>query len=416
MNADALRKLYPRVLAKTLAQTRNLPDAEDAVQTAIERALVAWREQEPDSLEAWLVTTAGNAFRDKLRRQRREDLRGNALDALAPISPWVQSAAADPDIARGWKDDLLRLLFACCHPALDDGESAALALSTIVGLSVNEIAAAFMVAPRTMEQRLTRARQRLRAGGDYGGAPPAASQDRVPAALRAIHLLFNEGYWSTEDATPIRASLCRLAIGLARSLGDAFPDDPEAQALLALVLLHDARRAARLTAAGEPVALPDQDRTRWDRDVIVAATALLESALARRRPGPFQVEAAIAAVHCRAAQACDTDWGEIAALYALLETLRPAPAVRVNRAFAVARATHAAAGLALLDSAAGGIDVTSYPYAYLVRGALLAELGRLEDAQQELLRALDVARNLSERTQIQSRLAELAARMKEDAT
>jgi RNA polymerase sigma-70 factor (ECF subfamily) len=402
MNADELKRLYPRVLAKTIALTRNLPDAEDAVQTAIERALATWQATEPDSLEAWLVTTAGNAFRDKLRRRRREDLR-------ADPRPDVSEQASSPiaELARGWKDELLRLLFACCHPALDEGESAALALSTILGLTVNEIAAAFVVAPRTMEQRLTRARQRLRERGDYDGDRPESSRARVPAALRSIHLLFNEGYWSTGDAEPIRARLCQLAIGLSRSLGDAFPGEPEALGLLSLLRLHDARREARFDERGDPVPLPEQDRTRWDRRAIADATRLLETTLAGGRPGPYQVEAAIAAVHCRATRACDTDWAEIAALYALLERLRPNPAVRVNRAFAVARARGAAAGLDLLDCAADGIEVTSYPYAHLVRGTLLAEVGRVDEARGELEQAAHVARNARERAQIQTRLVAL---------
>jgi RNA polymerase sigma factor (sigma-70 family) len=224
-HGEVLRSLYPRVLAKTLGLTRSLPEAEDAVHDAIERALKSWPESgTPDSPEAWLMTVAGNSFRDRLRRGRREELQEDALEVLAQMSPWVRIAVAEPEIARGWKDELLRLLFACCHPALDEGESAALALATVVGLSTSEIAAAFIAAPRSMEQRLTRARQRLRERGDYEGSAPDQSHDRVAAVLRAIHLLFNEGYWSTHDDAPIRAELCRLAIGLARSLLEAFPD------------------------------------------------------------------------------------------------------------------------------------------------------------------------------------------------
>jgi RNA polymerase sigma-70 factor (ECF subfamily) len=214
--ADTLRRLYPRVLAKTLGVARNLPDAEDAVQEAIARALATWPEQgRPEVPEAWLVTVAHNAFRDRARRAARENLHEDAIEALAQMSPWVRIAVSEPEIARGWKDELLRLLFACCHPGLEVGESAALALATIVGLSTKEIAAAFVVAPRTMEQRLTRARQRLRERGDPDGADPDRSLDRLDAVLQAIVLLFNEGYWSSDGEAPIRAELCRLAIGLA---------------------------------------------------------------------------------------------------------------------------------------------------------------------------------------------------------
>lgn len=196
------------------------------------------------------------------------------------LSPWARIAVAEPEVLRGFKDELLRLVFACCHPALEDGESAALALATVVGLSNDEIARAFVVAPRSMEQRLTRARKRLREKGDAFGTPPERGLARLPAVLRAIHLLFNEGYWSGEDEAPIRADLCRLAIGLARSLVETYPREAEAAGLLALLLLHDARRDARLDENGNLVPLPDQDRTRWDQAAITHATALLERALA----------------------------------------------------------------------------------------------------------------------------------------
>lgn len=402
-HAKALRRLYPRVLARTLGLTRSLPDAEDAVQDALERALRTWPEAGvPDSPEAWLVTVAANAWRDRLRRVRTEDLREDALEALAQMCPWAQVAVGEPEVARGWKDELLRLLFACCDPCLEEGESAALALTTIIGLSTREVAAAFVVAPRSMEQRLTRARQRLRAGGDADGAAPERSGARVGAVLRAIHLLFNEGYWSIGDEAPIRAELCRLAIGLARSLLEAFPNVSEAAGLLALLLLHDARRGARVDLRGSPIPLPEQDRSRWDREAISAATRLLAQTLAAGQPGPFQVEAAISAVHCRAASADETDWRDIASLYALLETFRPTTVVRVNRAFAVARADGPDAGLSLIQ------DVDA-PYLHLVRGALLAELGRTEEARASLRLAAQHARNAHERAQIDQRLRQLGS-------
>lgn len=407
MDPNLLRQLYPRVLAKTLGVTRALPDAEDAVQDAIERALKNWPTSGiPNSPEAWLVTVAANSHRDRLRRGRREELRQDAVESLARMSPWARMALGELEVARGWKDDLLRLLFACCHPALEDGESAALALATVIGLSTSEIAAAFVVEPRSMEQRLTRARQRLRERGDYEGAVPDRSHDRVIAVLRAIHLLFNEGYWSTRDDAPIRADLCRLAIGLGRSLLEAFPAFTESSGLLALMLLHDARRGARLSERGEPIALPEQERQRWDQTTIATATAILDSALGLGQPGPFQIEAAIAAVHCRARCPSDTDWREIAALYALLEGYRPTPAVRVNRAFAVARADGLAEGLALLE-ADDRLDTASYPYVHLVRGTLLAELGRIDDSRASLTLAESFARNAHERAQIRLRLSQL---------
>jgi len=405
---DILRRSYPRVLARTMALTRSLPDAEDAVQEAIVRALETWPDRgRPDSPEAWLVTVARNAHRDRARRAAREDLHGEPLEVLAQMSPWARVAVGEPEVVRAWKDDLLRLLFACCHPALDCGESAALALSTIIGLSTREVAAAFVVAPRTMEQRLTRARQRLRARGDGEGAAPEASRDRLDAVLQTIALLFNEGYWSTDEDHPIRAELCRLAVGLGHSLLEVFPAEPEAAGLLALMKLHDARRSARVDPGGSQMPLPEQDRTRWDHEAIASATALLQQALSAAKPGPFQIEAAISSVHCRASSAESTDWPEIAALYTLLETFRPTPAVRVNRAFAVARSEGPIEGLALLDHA-GELDVRGYPYVHIVRGVLLEELGRHAEARHALLLAHQHARNAAERAQIESRLATLA--------
>jgi RNA polymerase sigma-70 factor (ECF subfamily) len=401
--AAELRALYPRVLARALAYTRRLPDAEDAVQDAIVRALATWpRTGKPESAEAWLVSVATNSHRDRLRRGKREERHAGAIAALAEMSPWVRGAISSTEIARGWKDELLRLIFACCHPALEAGESAALALATVLGLSSTEIAQAFAIAPRSMDQRLTRARRRLRQDGDYEVPYPERAHERLGAVLASVWLLFNEGYWSSDDEAPIRGDLCRLAIGLGRSLREAFPSEPEALGLLALMLLHEARRPARTDAAGAPLPLPDQDRSRWDRQAIAEGTALLEGALNAGAPGPFQIEAAISATHCRARTAGETDWDQIAELYALLERSRPCAGVRVNRAFAVARAHGAHAGLALLDE-----SVSGYPYADLVRGALLEELGHDAEAIAALERAAKAARNAHEARQVRERIASI---------
>lgn len=404
--AEAIRRAYPRVLGALLGFTRSLPDAEDAAQEAVARALAAWSTAGvPDAPEAWLLTVGRNAHRDRARRARRTDSFGDPVEVVARLDPRSRLVTG-PDAAQGFGDELLRLLFACCHPALEDGESAALALATVVGLSSEEIGRAFVVAPRSLEQRLTRARRRLREQGDPDGTTPAECRPRLRAVLRTVHLLFTEGYWSGDDAAPIRADLCQLAIGLARSICRAYPDEPEALGLLALLLLHESRRAARLDAGGEPVPLPEQDRSRWDRGAIARATALLDRALSVGAPGPYQTEAAIAAVHCRAPDADATEWGELAALYALLEGFRPTPAVRVNRAFALGRAEGPGRGLDLL--ARDDIDAAAYPYVHLVRGALLAEAGDLEAAARSLGEAARRARNPAERRQIEARLARLA--------
>jgi RNA polymerase sigma-70 factor (ECF subfamily) len=406
--AAELRALYPRVLAKALAFTRRLPDAEDAVQDAIERALATWpKTGRPASPEGWLVAVATNSHRDRLRRGKREERHADAIAALAEMSPWIQGAIGSPEIARGWKDDLLRLVFACCHPALEPGESAALALATVLGLSSAEIAQAFGVAPRSMDQRLTRARRRMRELGDYEAPPAAQAGERLDAVLSVLLMLFNEGYWSTDDDAPIRGDLCRLAIGLARSLRAVFPSEPEVLGLLALMLLHEARRPARMDSSGSPLPLPDQDRRRWDAEAIAEGTAILDAALSAGAPGPLQIEAAISATHCRARTAADTDWNELAELYALLERARPSPGVRVNRAFAVGRAHGARSGLALLDESVAG-----YPYADLVRGALLEELGQGDAAIAALGRAAASARNAHEERQIGERIARIRDRAK----
>jgi RNA polymerase sigma-70 factor (ECF subfamily) len=404
--AGELRALYPRVLSKVLAFTRKLPDAEDAVHDALERALATWpKTGRPESAEAWLVSVAANSHRDRLRRGRRAKHHADAIATLAGMSPWVQGAIASSEIARGWKDDLLRLVFACCHPALQTGESAALALATVLGLSSAEIAQAFGVAPRSMEQRLTRARRRMRERGDYEAPSAERASERLDSVLAVLWLLFNDGYWSTDDLAPIRGDLCRLAIGLGRSLREAFPSEPEVLGLLALMVLHEARRPARTDPSGVPLPLPEQDRSRWDAEAIAEGTAILDTALRGGAPGAFQIEAAISATHCRARTADETDWNEISELYALLERARPSPGARVNRAFAVARARGAHEGLALLDE-----SVAEYPYADLVRGALLEELGRNVDAIAALERAAAAARNAHEARQIGERIARIRRR------
>lgn len=414
-HAEAIRRAYPSVLGKLLGFTGSLADAEDAVHDAIERALASWTTSGlPESSEAWLITVAQNAHRDRQRRARRTESYGDAVDVLAELSPWARITVAEPEVLRGFKDDLLRLLFACCHPTLEDGESAALALATVVGLSNAEIARAFVVAPRSMEQRLTRARQRLREEGDALGTTPERGHGRLPAVLRTIHLLFNEGYWSGDDDAPIRADLCRLALGLGRSLVETYPGEPEAAGLLSLLLLHEARRDARLDAHGSPVPLPEQDRSRWDHESIRTASALLELALGVGAPGPMQTEAAIAATHCKAKAAHETNWDEIAALYAILEDFRPTCAVRVNRAFALGKAEGPARGLDLLGRT--DIDVMNYPYVHLVRGALLADAGQTAAAITSLTEAARQSRNEHERRQIEQRIALVSTQGAEHGT
>jgi RNA polymerase sigma-70 factor (ECF subfamily) len=408
--AGLLRSVYPRVLARVLGVAGGLAEAEDALHDAIERALLSWpAEGIPDSPEAWLLTVARNRHLDRLRHARHvADHAADVLAVLSEASPWPAERGA------GWDDELLGLVFTACDPLLEEGEAAALTLATVIGLSVGEIAAAFLAAPRSMEQRLTRARARLRERrGELQLAPAGPTPERLAAVLRVIHLIYSEGHWSSRGTPAIRGELCQLALGLAGSLARVHPDEADAAGLLALLGLHEARRAARLDARGQPVKLPDQDRSLWDHDAIRRATELLRRTLARGRPGPFQLEAAIAAVHCEAPSAERTDWRQIAELYRLLEEARPSPVVRVNRAFAVARAEGPAAGLALLPPPGATPAGSRYPYVELVRGVLLAEVGRAPEAVAALEAAAEKTDNPHERDEIDRRLATLRAALKE---
>ncbi|KYG05326.1 hypothetical protein BE21_41440 [Sorangium cellulosum] len=406
--ATLLRRAYPAALARLLRVTRDLPAAEDAVQEAIVRALSTWPERgPPESPEAWLVRVAVNVHRDAQRRRRGEQRHEAAIEALAARCPWSESLLAAPDAAR-WPDDVLRLVFTCCDPVLGVEERAALALSSVAGLSTDEIARAFLVGRDAMERRLGRARERLRERRvRYEVPAPAEAPSRMHAALAAIRLIFNEGYWATGDDAPIRRDLVRLSLHLVRTLDALLPRVPEVQGLLALLLLHEARLQARTDAEGRPLSLEQQDRSRWESATIDEASALLREALEQGRPGPYQIEAAIAAVHCSAPRAEDTDWLQIAILYEALERHRPDPIVRVNRAFAVGRALGAAEGLTLLATALDHPALARYPYAHLVHGVLLADAGRAEPAVAALERARDLAINDAERAQIEQRIEAL---------
>jgi RNA polymerase sigma-70 factor (ECF subfamily) len=283
-----------------------------------------------------------------------------------------------------------------------------LALATVAGLTTEEIARAFLVAPRTMEQRLTRARRRLRERGHYEVPGPEAAPERLGAALAAIHFLFNEGYWSAATDDPIRSDVTNVALSLAGSLDALLPTEPEVRGLLALLLLHAGRMPARLGDDGQPLSLEAQDRSRWHSETIDEACALLRDALDHGAPGPYQIEAAIAAVHSSSPSAEATDWREIAALYESLEQHRASPVVRVNRAFAVSQALGPEEGMRLLAEVMDHPALAEYPYAHLVEGVLLKELGRLEDARCSLERAARFATSEAEREQIEARIAALA--------
>jgi RNA polymerase sigma factor (sigma-70 family) len=394
---DLLRRLAPQVLGALARRSGDFDAADDAVQEALIAAADHWpRDGIPPNPRAWLLTTAGRRLIDQ---RRSEQSRSNRE---------FEALVLEPEVAAVEEDDTLAVLFMCCHPALTPASAIALTLRAVGGLTTAEIASAFLVGEATMAQRISRAKRIIRESGVAFRLPSA---DEGPAAVRAvlhvIYLIFNEGYASSGGRDLQRVDLSDEAIRLGGMIHAQLPEDPEVAGLLALMLLVDARRPARVDAAGDVIALADQDRTLWDSGRIAQGVALLDGAIGRGRVGEYQVQAAIAAIHDRAARAADTDWSQILALYGLLERMTGNPVVTLNRAVAAGMAAGPAAGLAILDGMDGAL-VGSHRYE-AVRAHLLEMSGDTDGAIEHYRAAARLTTNLPEQRYLTTRAARLRA-------
>ena len=401
----ALTSARPQALGALLRYFRDLDTAEEAFQEACLRALKNWpKNGPPRDPAAWLIFAGRNTAIDAIRRERKQEALPDE-DQISDLDD-AESGIADRLDNEHYRDDILRLLFICCHPGLPSTQQIALALRIVCGLTVKQIARAFLVSEAAMEQRITRAKGRVGNANVPFETPGAVERaERLGAVAAMIYLIFNEGYTAGPKADDARAQLCEEAIRLARLLLRLFQSEPEIMGLTALLLLQHARMPARYDRAGNIMLLEDQDRSLWNGRFIAEGLALIDMAMRHRRPGPYQVQAAVAALHARAKRPEDTDWAQIDLLYAALEEMQPSPVVTLNRAVAVSKVQGPQAALAMIEPLAP--KLSSYFYFFGVKGGLLIQLGRCAEARHAFDQAIALANTAAEAEHIRMHIDRL---------